>query len=197
MADPARVLRKRGMQPGNRLLLTAPVGTGTLFAARMRRKSKGRWIAGAVQSMLQSSRAAAGCLAAHGATACTDVTGFGLLGHLLEMARASDVDARLTLSAIPILEGARETVAQGYLSSLHPHNARLGQDAAANEGVAGNPIYPIVFDPQTAGGLLASVPGERADACLLELRALGYDHAADVGSVEPRDPHGRRVQIDP
>lgn len=197
VADPARVLRKRGMQPGNRLLLTAPVGTGTLFAARMRRKSKGRWIAGAVQSMLQSSRAAAGCLAAHGATACTDVTGFGLLGHLLEMARASDVDARLTLSAIPILEGARDTVARGYLSSLHPHNARLGRDAAANEGVAGNPIYPIVFDPQTAGGLLASVPGERADACLLELRALGYDHAADVGSVEPRARHGRRVLIDP
>ena len=196
VADPDRVLRKRGMQPGNRLILTAPLGTGTLFAARMRRRSKGRWIAGAVQSMLQSSRAAAGCLAAHGATACTDVTGFGLLGHLLEMARASDADARLVLSAIPILDGARETVTQGYLSSLHPHNARLG-DGAAAEGVAEDPIYPIVFDPQTAGGLLASVPAERADACLLELRALGYDHASDVGSVEPRGPHGRRVQIDP
>ena len=113
------------------------------------------------------------------------------------MARASDVDARLTLSAIPVLDGARETLAQGYLSSLHPHNARLGQDAAANEGVAANPIYPVVFDPQTAGGLLASLPGERAAACLLELRALGYDHAAVVGSVEPPGRHDRRVQIDP
>ena len=196
VADPARLLRKGGMQPGNRLLLTAPVGTGTLFAARMRRKSKGRWITGAVRSMLQSSRAAAGCLAAHGATACTDVTGFGLLGHLLEMARASDVDARLALSAIPVLDGARETLAQGYLSSLHPHNARLG-DAAAAAGVAEDPLYPIVFDPQTAGGLLASVPAERAEACLVELRALGYDHAADVGSVEPRGQPQPRVQVDP
>ena len=195
VAHPDRLLRKRGMQPGNRLILTAPVGTGTLFAARMRRQSKGRWIAGAVQSMLQSSRAAAGCLAAHGATACTDVTGFGLLGHLLEMARASDVDARLTLSAIPLLDGARETLARGYLSSLHPHNARLGH-GAATDGVDENPIYPIVFDPQTAGGLLGSVPGERAEACLLELRGLGYDHASVVGSVEPRGQQDPRVRID-
>lgn len=197
VADPARLLRKGGMRPGDLLILTAPLGTGTLFAAHMRRKSKGRWIAGAVQSMLQSSRAAAGCLAAHGATACTDVTGFGLLGHLLEMARASEVDARLALTAIPILDGARETLAAGCLSSLHPHNARLGRDAAATADVAADPIYPIVFDPQTAGGLLASVPAERADACLLELRALGYDHASVVGAVEPRGPHDRRVQIDP
>ena len=197
VADPARLLRKRGMRPGNRLILTAPVGTGTLFAAQMRLKGKGRWIDGAVQAMLQSSRAAAACLLAHGATACTDVTGFGLHGHLLEMARAADVDACLTLSAVPILDGARETLAQGYLSSLHPHNARLGEAAAATAAVAADPIYPVVFDPQTAGGLLASVPAERADACLRALHGLGYDHAAVVGSVEPRGQRDRRVRVEP
>ena len=197
VADPARLLRKRGMQPGNRLILTAPLGTGTLFAAQMRLKGRGRWIDGAVQSMLQSSRAAAACLLAHGATACTDVTGFGLLGHLLEMARASDVDACLTLSAVPILDGARETMAQGYLSSLHPHNARLGDDAAATAAVGADPVYPIVFDPQTAGGLLGSVPAEQADACLRALHGLGYDRAAVVGSVEPRGQRNRRVRVDP
>ena len=197
VADPARLLRKRGMQPGNRLILTAPLGTGTLFAAQMRLKGRGRWIDGAVQSMLQSSRAAAACLLAHGATACTDVTGFGLLGHLLEMARASDVEACLTLSAIPILDGARETMAQGYLSSLHPHNARLGDDAAATAAVGADPVYPIVFDPQTAGGLLGSVPAEQADACLRALHGLGYDRAAAVGSVEPRGQRNRRVRVDP
>ena len=197
VADPARLLRKGGMQPGNRLILTAPLGTGTLFAAQMRLKGKGRWIDGAVQTMLQSSRAAAACLLAHGATACTDVTGFGLLGHLLEMARASDVDARVALSAIPILDGARETVGAGYLSSLHPHNARLGADAPATSAVASDPILPIVFDPQTAGGLLGSVPAEQADACLRALHGLGYDRAVVVGSVEPRGQRDRRVRVDP
>ena len=197
VADPARLLRKGGMQPGNRLILTAPLGTGTLFAAQMRLKGKGRWIDRAVQAMLQSSRAAAVCLREHGATACTDVTGFGLHGHLLEMARASDVHARLTLSAVPILDGARETLAQGHLSSLHPHNARLGEDAAATAAVAADPVYPIVFDPQTAGGLLGSLPAEQAAACLRALHGLGYDRASVVGSVEPRGPQDRRVQIDP
>ena len=196
VADPARVLRKSGMRPGDRLVLTAPIGTGTLFAARMRRKAKGRWIDAAVRSMLRSSRAAAACLREHGAAACTDVTGFGLLGHLLEMARASDVDARLTLPAAPILAGARETVAQGLLSSLHPHNERLGR-AVVNAGeAAAAPIYPIVFDPQTAGGLLASVPPDRAAPCLRALRSLGYDHAAVVGAVEPRGTRPERIRID-
>ena len=197
VADPARLLRKRGMQPGNRLILTAPLGTGTLFAAQMRLKGKGRWIDGAVQSMLQPSRAAAACLLAHGATACTDVTGFGLLGHVLEMARASDAGARLTLSAVPILDGARETLAAGHVSSLHPHNARLGEDAAATAAVAADPVYPIVFDPQTAGGLLGSVPAEQAAACLLALHGLGYDRAVVVGSVEPRGQQDRYVRVDP
>lgn len=197
VADPDRLLRKQGMQPGNRLILTAPLGTGTLFAAQMRLQGKGRWIDGAVQAMLQPSRAAAACLLQHGATACTDVTGFGLLGHLLEMARASDVAARLTLSAIPVLDGARETLGQGYRSSLHPHNARLGADAAAAASVAADPAFPIVFDPQTAGGLLASVPAEQADPCLRALRGLGYDRAAVVGAVEPRGEREPRVRVDP
>ena len=195
VADPARLLRKRGMARGDRLILTAPLGTGTLFAARMRRQARGRWIDGAVRSMLQSSGAAAGCFAAHGATACTDVTGFGLFGHLLEMARASDVDAHLLLAAVPLLDGARETLAQGIVSSLHPHNAKLGRGAAA-AGVAARPVYPILFDPQTAGGLLASVPAATADACLRALRASGYDHAAVVGRVEACAQPAPRVVVE-
>ena len=147
VVDPAHVLRKSGMQPGNRLILTAPLGTGTLFAAHMRLKARGRWIDGAVRSMLQSSRPAAECLRAHGATACTDVTGFGLLGHLVEMARASNVDVRLSLPAVPLLAGARETIAQGLLSSLHPHNARLGSavvnaDCRRRRGDLPYPVRP-------------------------------------------------------
>ena len=196
VVDPAHVLRKGGMQPGNRLILTAPLGTGTLFAAHMRLKARGRWIDGAVRSMLQSSRTAAECLRAHGATACTDVTGFGLLGHLVEMARASNVDVRLSLPAVPLLAGARETVAQGFLSSLHPHNARLGSAVVNAAAAAATSIYPVLFDPQTAGGLLASLPAARAEGCLDELQALGYDRAADIGSVEPRGTREEQITIE-
>ena len=154
------MLRKGGMRPGDRLLLTKPIGTGTLFAAAMRRRAKARWIDGAIRTMLQTNREASGAVRRHAATACTDVTGFGVLGHLVEMTKASGVDARLALDAIPILDGAGETVAAGLLSSLQPHNVRLRRAVANVGSAASDARFPIVFDPQTAGGLLASVPGE-------------------------------------
>ena len=184
--DPGAVLRKTGLRPGDRLVLTKGVGTGTLFAAEMRMRAKGRWIAGAVASMRQSSRAAAAVLRGHGATACTDVTGFGLLGHLVEMTKASGVDVRLALASVPVLDGALETSAAGLLSSLHPHNVRLRRAVVDGERASLDPRYPLLYDPQTAGGLLAGVPGDRADACVDDLRAQGYAQAAVIGVVESR-----------
>lgn len=185
LVDPSKVLRKGGMQPGDRLILTKALGTGTLFAADMRCKARGRWIVGALASMLQSNRMGAQCLQRYGATACTDVTGFGLLGHLVEMIRASRVDVTLELAKIPLLDGARETIAAGIFSSLQPQNVRLRRAVRDLESVAQAPLYPLLFDPQTSGGLLASVPGERAEACLAELRALGYTQATLIGTVAP------------
>ena len=180
------LLRKGGMRPGDVLILTKPVGTGTLFAADMRGRARGRWIDAAIASMLVSSRAAAACLHRHGATACTDVTGFGLLGHLVEMTRASDTDVRLELGAVPLLEGAEQTVAAGILSSLQPQNLRLRRAIRNLEQLRGHPRYPLLFDPQTAGGLLASIPERNATACISELRQLGYARAAPIGRVGPR-----------
>ena len=184
VAEPSALLRKSGMQVGDRLILTKPLGTGTLFAAEMRLKAKGRWISGAVASMLLSNRAAAACLRQHGATACTDVTGFGLLGHLVEMTRASQVSASVDLSRLPVLEGAEETVAARIFSTLQPQNVRLRRAIRDLDAATGSPRYPLLFDPQTAGGLLASVPAEAADTCLARLRELGYGHAALIGEVE-------------
>ena len=178
------LLRKTGMQPGDGLILTKPLGTGTLFAAEMRLKAKGRWVSNAVASMLVSNRAAAACLRQHGATACTDVTGFGLLGHLVEMTRASHVAASLDLSRLPVLEGAEETVAAGIFSTLQPQNVRLRRAIRNLDAAADAPRYPLLFDPQTAGGLLASVPAAAAEACLARLQDLGYKHAALIGGVE-------------
>ncbi len=185
LIDENRVLRKGGMQPGDVLILTKPIGTGTLFAAHAKMKARGRWIDAALESMVQSNRLGARTLLEHGATACTDLTGFGLLGHLVEMTRPSAVDAEIDLAALPLLEGAEETVAAGLLSSLQPANVRLRRALRNQAEMMHHPRYALVFDPQTAGGLLASVPAMRAEACLAALRELGYGRAAAIGRVLP------------
>jgi selenide,water dikinase len=129
-------------------------------------------------------------LAKHDASCCTDVTGFGLLGHLVEMAAASGARVSLSMGAVPLLPGAAETVAAGVFSSLQPANLRLKR-AVANEAEAlEHPVYPLLFDPQTSGGLLAAVPARRAAACLKALHAIGYEHAAVVGKVTSELPEG-------
>jgi selenide,water dikinase len=183
----AGVLTKGGMRPGDALILTKPIGTGTLFAAHKQFKAgfacKGRWIDAALESMQVSNRAALPILVAHGATACTDLTGFGLLGHLVEMTRPSAVDAELDLNALPLLAGAAECVAAGVLSSLQPANLRLRRALRNQQEALAHPNYPLIFDPQTAGGLLASVPADTVDACLAALCAAGYPRAARIGRV--------------
>ena len=184
--DMHAVLRKGGMRPGDRLILTKPIGTGTLFAAHAKLEARGRWIDAALVSMCQSNRAGAQCLLEHSATACTDLTGFGLLGHLVEMTRPSGVDAELDLAALPVLDGAEEMVAAGILSSLQPANVRLRRALRNQAEMVAHPRYPLIFDPQTAGGLLASVPADQAEACLSALRALGYIRAMAIGRILPQ-----------
>ena len=181
--DPSHILRKNGMRPGDVLILTKPIGTGTLFAAHARLAAKGRWIDAALESMVVSNRQGAQCLREFGATACTDLTGFGLLGHLVEMTRPSGVDAEIDLGALPLLDGAQECVDAGIVSSLQSANVRLRRALRNQEAMLKHPRYPLIFDPQTAGGLLASVPAERAEACIAALRALGYRHTAAIGRI--------------
>jgi selenide,water dikinase len=196
LVDPDALWRKGGLKPGDRLVLTKPLGTGTLFAADMRRQAKGRWIDTAIASMVLSSQAAAACLRRHGASACTDITGFGLLGHLVEMTRASGVDAVLEIEAVPLLPGAAETVAAGILSSLQPQNLRLRRAVRDLERASRHPLYPLLFDPQTAGGLLAGVGAEHADACVAELRTLGYGSAAVIGRIEAAGTAAEPIAIE-
>ena len=193
--DPDGILRKGGLRPGDRLLLTKPIGTGTLLAADMRGKAKARWVDGAIRMMLHSNRDAAEAVRACGGRSCTDVTGFGLLGHLVEMTKASGVDARVKLDAVPILVGAEETAARGLLSSLQPQNVRLRRAVANVETAGADPRYPLLFDPQTAGGLLAGVPEARAEACIDRLQALGYTRAAVIGAVSERDDDAPPITI--
>ena len=177
------LMRKGGMRAGDVLILTKPIGTGTLFAAHAQLKARGRWIDAALQSMVQSNQLGAQCLRAHGATACTDLTGFGLLGHLVEMTKPSGVDAEISLSALPLLDGALDSVAAGIVSSLQPANVRLRRALRNQSDWVNHPRYPLIFDPQTAGGLLASVPAGRAESCVAALRELGYGRTCIIGRI--------------
>ena len=183
LIDPDDVMSKGNLKAGDALILTKPIGTGTLFAAHAKLAARGRWIDAALASMTQSNKAAAECLSRYSVAACTDVTGFGLLGHLVEMTRPSGVDAELDLTALPILPGAEETAAAGILSSLQPANIRLRRGIRNQAEWVKHPRYPLIFDPQTAGGLLAGVPADKAEACVAELKALGYPHTAIIGRV--------------
>jgi selenide, water dikinase len=184
--DPARILRKSGMRPGNVLILTKPIGTGALFASYTRLAAKGRWVEAALASIQVSSRDAAQIFREFGVTACTDLTGFGLIGHLVEMTRPSGVDAEINLSALPVLAGTLEVMAEGIFSSLHGANLRMSSALRNRAEMEPHPRYPLLFDPQTAGGLLASVPAEWAEACIAALRERGYAHAVVIGRVLPQ-----------
>ncbi len=176
-----RLTGKGGLAEGDRLLLTKPLGTGALLAAHMAGRCRADWLATALAVMQQSSRRAAEILRAAGAVAVTDVTGFGLAGHLAEMLRASGRAAALWPEALPLLPGAEALLREGVRSTLHPAN-----EAAAE---AFDPeACPALFDPQTAGGLLAGLPRDAADDCLKALAAAGYDRAATVGEVLPGPP---------
>ncbi len=183
-ALPDRLLKKSGMQPGDCLILTKPLGIGALFAAQMRGQAKPQWIDGAIDLMLQSNYAASQIFLAQGATACTDVTGFGLLGHLLEMVRASQVGVTLQMGAIPCLPGAIDTTSNGIVSSLYPQNQRAQNWIENLATIAPHPHFPLLFDPQTSGGLLASIPRDRASACLTALRTAGYTSEI-IGAIQP------------
>ena len=195
LCEPNKILRKSGLKVGDALILTKALGTGTLLAADMRYKAKGRWIIGAIQSMLQSSQTAAEILKKHNVHACTDITGFGLLGHLVEMTNVSAVDVELDINVIPILDGALETVQAGILSSLQPANLRLRRAINDLEHAVQHELYPLLFDPQTAGGLLASVPQKEAKQCVMDLKNAGYTQSVVIGHVLEMDNEQSPITI--
>jgi selenide,water dikinase len=177
LTQPGNLLRKAGLRTGDALLLTKPLGTGIVLAGHMRGLTKAAWLLAAIESMRASNAAAARILLAHGATACTDVTGFGLAGHLAEMLRASRLGAVLWPELVPVLPGALELAAAGVESTLAPENRRV------LPGVDLEPRIAVLVDPQTSGGLLAGVPEARVQVCLDDLNAAGIP-AALVGRVE-------------
>jgi selenide,water dikinase len=175
-------LAKRGARPGDRLILTKALGTGILFAADMRAAAPASAVETMLAAMIRSNADAARLLRARGATAMTDVSGFGLLGHLVEML-GDDRGARLRLDALPLADGVAALAAAGHASSLLPENA-LALRHLADPDACDAAWRRIILDPQTAGGLLAAVPPENVAAALAGLAAAGYDAVAEIGAIE-------------
>ncbi len=170
---------KSGLKPGQQLILTKPIGTGVILAAAMRGLPVADALAEAMLAMDASNAAAVDILVESGATGVTDVTGFGLLGHLAEMLRASHVGACVAVESVPTLTGAQALLASGVRSSLQANNEQVLADFVVN----GDLDARLLCDPQTSGGLLAGVPNDRAQACVDRLHAAGFVHAVVIGEV--------------
>ena len=188
------IRRKAGLRVGDRLILTKPLGTGVLFAAEMRGKAPAAAIASVLAGMRQSNREVARLLIAHGATAMTDVTGFGLLGHLLEMLDQSGCRGEIAASAVPAYPYARELAAFGIASTLLPENLALKRRIEMASSIT-DAEFALLFDPQTSGGLLAGIPAEAAEACLSALRAGPAPASAIIGSVTGGAGDGKMLTV--
>jgi len=117
------------------------------------------------------------------------------VGHLLEMLGQSSLGAHIDLVALPVLDGALRTLADGIVSTLQEKNAAFSRQIENDTGARQDPRYALLFDPQTSGGLLAGVAESRAEACIDALRALGYDHSAVIGTIVHADDAKRRIRV--
>lgn len=186
-ADPARLLTNAGARAGQRLLLTKPLGTGVLINAYKQHKLDAAGLESALREM-ERLNAEACCLAlAHGATAATDITGFGLVGHALGMARASQVGIRVVHGRLPVYEGFFRLAAAGVTTGSTCANRGHAGEQFVDRAGTDEARRQIVFDPQTSGGLLLAVAGETAPALLAALLACGH-RAADIGEVVAGPP---------
>ena len=202
--DPARVLTNGGAEPGDRLLFTKALGTGVISTAIKKGVAKQAWIDAAVASMttlnktaaeviavghvgLGSSPAQAGCSSARqlwSVHALTDITGFGFIGHAREMALAAKVSLRFYASRIPLLEGALDCVRGGHIPGGLKANREFAECLVGYDDRISSEVRTVLFDPQTAGGLLIAVAAEDAGGLLRALNAVDVQ-AVEIGEVLP------------
>jgi selenide, water dikinase len=185
LIDPGRVFTNAGAKAGDRLLFTKALGTGVISTAIKKGVARESWIDAAVASMTTLNKKAAEIIVAHvGTAAMTDITGFGLIGHAREVALASDVSLRLHASRIPLLEGALDCVRAGHIPGGLKANREFAECMVGYEEGISDEIKAILFDPQTAGGLLISVAPEDAAELTRALNSAGVP-AVEIGEVLP------------
>jgi len=181
---PARVLANSGAKPGDRLIFTKAIGTGVISTAIKRGKAEFAWIGGAVHAMTTLNKTATEVVSSGGFAvhAMTDVTGFGLIGHLREVARGSGVSVRLFASKVPVLEGALECVRRGYVPGGLKANRGFAEGCVEYADDVPEDLRTLLYDPQTAGGLLISVAEADAKRLSAQLADAGAN-AEEIGEV--------------
>lgn len=177
-------LTKGGLQPGDTLYMTKPLGIGVLLAAHMRSKCPAAAYEELLHHMLAPQQEYARVATELGVLAATDITGFGLIGHLVEMLEASDCAAQLDFASIPILQSAVQLSSAGISSSLLPDNMRLSLQVQTADKIKSDGRYPLLFDPQTCGGLLFGVPTSIESQFLHRIREAGLGAPAAIGQVD-------------
>jgi selenide, water dikinase len=182
MADPDRLMTINRAPPGDQLILTKAVGTGVIATALKRGAAPPEALAAAVASITLLNAAASRAALAAGARAATDVTGFGLLGHLHRMLAASGAAARIDAAAVPLLPDAAELAAAGFVSGGTRANTERMRGCAFIDAAVPAELAVLLHDAQTSGGLLLAAPPAAAPALLSELRAQGLP-AALIGEV--------------
>ena len=189
LIDPNKVATNSGARPGDVIILTKPIGTGVISTAIKKGRASDAVIAGSVETMLTPGQYAAEAMREFGVKGATDVTGFALLGHAWEMACASKVTIEIDASAVPLLKDALELASEGLLTSGDKTNREyVGADVEIAPSVDQN-LIKLLFDPQTAGGMLIAIPEDKADILTHALRTH-YQHARIIGRVLPRGPSG-------
>lgn len=192
---PDRILRNSTARPGDALVITKPIGTGIIATAIKQQAAPRDVIRAAIESMTTLNRDAAEAMREVGVSASTDVTGYGLLGHLRSMLRASGVAARIDASAVPVLPGAAELARQGFV----PGGTRRNLADVEADITWGGDVDPIsrtvLADAQTSGGLLISVPGDRADALLEALTSAHTPAIARIGEVFAGKPGAITIDL--
>ncbi|PYS98132.1 MAG: selenide, water dikinase SelD [Acidobacteria bacterium] len=181
---PGRVITNAGSKPGDVLILTKPIGTGAINTAVKAGTASAATTQAALDAMMSSSREPAKVMTEAGANACTDVTGFGLIGHAFEMAKASDVTFELISDAVPLLPDVIELIGQGMLTRGDKNNrVYVGDTVSFADNVTAE-MQSALYDPQTAGGLLISLPSSNAGEFL---RKVPY--AKQIGTVNVKGSH--------
>ncbi len=189
------LLRKGSLEPGHRLVLTKGLGTGVLLHADPQALVRGPWLEKAFASMLRPNAEAAGVARELGASAATDVTGFGLLGHLAEMARASPHSVAIDVDSLPALPGALELFARGLESTSHAQNEKLLRGILIDDAASRHPHLPLLADPQTSGGLLLALPADKVQEALRRLHQAGDLAACEIGEVLPARRDGVKIRL--
>jgi selenide,water dikinase len=181
--EPGKQVTNAGAKPGDVLVLTKPLGTGIITTAGKQRRASPEVLQGAVKTMATLNRAAAEAMVKVGVHAATDITGFGLMGHLKSMVKGSQVTARVWLGQVPVLPGAWDLLDQGVAPGGTHRNLQSVADTVHWHQALTEREQLLLCDAQTSGGLLISVAGDKKDALLLELEQAGVAGAAVLGEI--------------